>query len=126
MELITIISYIHLKKGFVWIKEIVFLTSFLQFEVKPPLEQIWIYLILRNNVFSLFKWKEWFFTSYLFDLREYFFDSNAVLAKTSEIIYIILWSLNEYNFCFKLKKIFLWVTLRMFNSKEKKTIKKFH
>ena len=35
-----------------------FLTSFLQFEVKTPSENLWIYFILRNHAFSLFLMKE--------------------------------------------------------------------
>ena len=40
------------------------------------------------------------------------FDLNTEQEKTWEIISLILLSLNEDNFFFKLKKIFLWDTLR--------------
>ena len=57
--------------------------------------------------------KEIIFQHYLLDLKKYFFNLNTVLEKTWEIIYLILLSVNEDNFFFKLKKIFLWVTLLM-------------
>ena len=47
-------------------------------------------------------------------LKKYFSDWNTVLEKTSEIIYLILLSLKEDNFFFKLKRISLWVILRIY------------
>ena len=56
-----------------------FLTSFFQFEVQIPLEQIKIYLILENMFLFLNE------RNYIFNIirfRKYFFDSNTILAKT--------------------------------------------
>ena len=68
--------------------------------ITTPLEQISIYLISRK-----------------------------LLKKLLRKIYLILLSLKNENFFFKLKQIFLWICDRadiyFFNSKKKKTIKKF-
>ena len=47
-------------------------------------------------------------------LKKYFFNSNTILEKTTEKIHLILLFFNKDNFFFKLKKIFLWVILRMY------------
>ena len=47
-------------------------------------------------------------------MKEYLFDFNTIPAKTKEIIYLILLSLNKDNVFLKLKKIFLRITLCMY------------
>ena len=66
---------------------------------------------------------------------KYFFDSNTIPTKPYEIIYLIILSLNEDNFFFNSKKIFLLITLLMYlcdcadihflNSKKKKQSRNF-
>ena len=92
-------------------------------------------MIFKNHIFSLFSMREIIFLTLFIWFEKIFFLSKYSIGKNLRNNLFNFITVNEGNFFFKLKNIFLWITLSMYYAtaqtfisliQRKKIIKKLH